>query len=182
MTGEVTTLDGRILTPFGWLAGRVRCSSAILAVELNGSAYGRVFSIAHTNPYFTVDGISRSLNAGYVERERMTASFSQFSTKSFSAGFGIGYPLSENQFVNFGLSYSHEDLATVFSSSTQLRKAATFVHGTSTTTPSGRRSRTASSPSSTTALHARSPSTRTRAVRRSPSPMSLMSADQAPAR
>jgi outer membrane protein insertion porin family len=92
-----------------------------LAIDLNGSAYGRVFSIAHTDPYFTVDGISRSLSAGYVERERLTASFSQFSTQTFNTGFGIGYPLSENQFVNFNLIYSHEDLATVYSSSTQLR-------------------------------------------------------------
>ncbi len=92
-----------------------------LALELNGSSYGRVFSVAHTDPYFTHDGISRSLNASYIERERLTSSFSQFSTETWSTGFGVGYPLSENQFVNFGLNYSHEDLSTVFSSSTQLR-------------------------------------------------------------
>ena len=92
-----------------------------LALEFNGSQYGRVFSIAHTDPYFTNDGVSRSLSASYIERERLTSSFSQFSTQTYSAGFGAGYPLSENQFVNFGLTYSHEDLSTVFSSSTQLR-------------------------------------------------------------
>jgi outer membrane protein insertion porin family len=92
-----------------------------LALELNGGQYGRAFSVAHTDPYFTVDGISRSLNASYIERERLTSSFSQFSTATYSAGFGVGYPVSENQYVNFGLSFSHEDLTTVFSSSTQLR-------------------------------------------------------------
>jgi outer membrane protein insertion porin family len=92
-----------------------------LALDLNGSQYGQVFSIAHTDPYFTNDGVSRSLSASYVERERLTSSFSQFSTQTYSTGFGAGYPLSENQFVNFGLTYSHEDLSTVFSSSTQLR-------------------------------------------------------------
>jgi len=92
-----------------------------LATEFNGGEYGKALSVAHTDPYFTVDGISRSLNASYIERERLTSSFSQFSTATYNAGFGIGYPLSENQFVNFGLSGSHEDLTTVFSSSTQLR-------------------------------------------------------------
>jgi outer membrane protein insertion porin family len=92
-----------------------------LAVELNGGRYGRVFSVAHTDPYFTIDNVSRSLNASYVERERLTSSFSQFTTQTYSAGFGMGYPISENQYLNFGLTYSHEDLATVFSSSTQLR-------------------------------------------------------------
>ena len=57
-----------------------------LAVELNGGRYGQVFSVAHTDPYFTIDGISRSLSASYVERERLTSSFSQFTTQTYSAG------------------------------------------------------------------------------------------------
>jgi outer membrane protein insertion porin family len=92
-----------------------------LALELNGGRYSQVYSVAHTDPYFTADGVSRSLHASYVERERLTSSFSQFSTSTYSAGFGVGYPISENQYLNFGLTYSHEDLTTVFSSSTQLR-------------------------------------------------------------
>jgi outer membrane protein insertion porin family len=92
-----------------------------LAVELNAGNYSRVFSVAHTDPYFTMDNVSRSLNASYVERERLTSSFSQFATSTWSAGAGLGYPLSEDQYLNFGLTYSHEDLATVLSSSTQLR-------------------------------------------------------------
>ena len=92
-----------------------------LAVEVNGGRYGQVFSVAHTDPYFTADGISRSLSASYVERERLTSSFSQFTTQTYSAGFGVGYPISEAQFLNLGLAYSHENLATASSSSVQLR-------------------------------------------------------------
>jgi outer membrane protein insertion porin family len=92
-----------------------------LALELNGGNYSRVVSVSHTDPYFTADNVSRSLNAAYVERERLTTSFSQFTTKTYTAGTSLGYPLSESQYLNFGLSYSHEDLATVLSSSTQLR-------------------------------------------------------------
>jgi outer membrane protein insertion porin family len=92
-----------------------------LALELNGGTYSRVFSVSHTDPYFTADNVSRNLNAAYVERERLTTSFSQFTTKTYTAGTSLGYPLSESQYLNFGLSYSHEDLATVLSSSTQLR-------------------------------------------------------------
>jgi len=92
-----------------------------LAVELSGGKYGQVYSVAHTDPYFTADGVSRSFNASYVERDRITSSFSQFTTETYNAGFGFGYPLSEDQFFNVGLQYSHENLATAFSSSTQLR-------------------------------------------------------------
>ena len=92
-----------------------------LALELNGGKYNKVFSLSQADPYFTVDGMSLSLNGGYVEQARLTSSFSQFTTKTYTTGFSLGYPLSEDQGVNFGLSYSHSDLATVFSSSTQLR-------------------------------------------------------------
>jgi outer membrane protein insertion porin family len=92
-----------------------------LAMEFNGGRYGQVYSISHTDPYFTVNGVSRSISASYIERERLTSSFSQFSTSTYSTGLGIGYPISEDQYVNFGLTYSHEDLSTMLSSSTQLR-------------------------------------------------------------
>jgi outer membrane protein insertion porin family len=92
-----------------------------LSLELNGGKYGQVYSVAHTDPYFTVDGISRSFSASYVERERLTSSFSQFTTQTYNAGAGVGYPISETQYLNLGLQYSRENLATVSSSSTQLR-------------------------------------------------------------
>jgi len=105
----------------GYIDSNLFGSGDRLSLEMNGGRYGQVFSVAHTDPYFTADGVSRSLNASYIERERLTSSFSQFSTSTYSAGLGVGYPISENQYVNFGLTYSHEDLTTVLSSSTQLR-------------------------------------------------------------
>ncbi len=92
-----------------------------LALELNGGSYSQVFSIQHTDPYFTVDGLALSLNAAYVERDRLTSSFSQFTTRTYQAGFSFGYPITENQYLSLGLGFSHEDLATVRSSSSQLR-------------------------------------------------------------
>jgi outer membrane protein insertion porin family len=92
-----------------------------LAIELNGGRYGEVYSVAHTDPYFTRDGISRSLHGSYAERERLTSSFSQFTTRTWSSGISFGVPISESQFFNLGLGYSHENLATVSSSSSQLR-------------------------------------------------------------
>jgi outer membrane protein insertion porin family len=92
-----------------------------LAVDLNGGNYSRIFSVSHTDPYFTRDNVARSLSASYVERERITSSFSQFTTKTWSAGFGLSYPLSEAQYLNFGLNYGHEDLAAPLTTSTQIR-------------------------------------------------------------
>jgi outer membrane protein insertion porin family len=92
-----------------------------LAIELSAGRYSKIYSVAHTDPYFTRDGISRSLHGSYVERDRLTSSFSQFTTSTWSSGLGFGFPISESQFFNLGVNYSHEDLATVSSSSSQLR-------------------------------------------------------------
>jgi outer membrane protein insertion porin family len=92
-----------------------------LALELSAGRYNEIFSVAHTDPYFTRDGISRSLSASYVQRDRLTSSFSQFSTETWSAGASMGFPISENQFFSLGVNFSHEDLATVSSSSSQVR-------------------------------------------------------------
>jgi outer membrane protein insertion porin family len=92
-----------------------------LAVNLNCGKYSKVFSVDHTDRYFTPDGVSRSLSASYVEQDRLTSSFSEFTTETYSAGFSIGYPIAEEQYFNLGLAYAHQNLATAFSSSTQLR-------------------------------------------------------------
>ena len=40
-------------------------------LEINGGRYSKVYSIAHTDPYFSNDGMSLSLNAGYVEQAQV---------------------------------------------------------------------------------------------------------------
>lgn len=92
-----------------------------LAVELNAGRYSQVYSVAHTDPYFTKNGVALSLNGSFVKRDRLTQSFSQFTTETWAAGASVAYPISERQYLHLGVSYSHEDLATVASSSTQLR-------------------------------------------------------------
>ena len=92
-----------------------------LGVELNGGHYSKIYSVTHTNPYFTADNVSLSLDGSYIERERLTSSYSPFTTTTAEAGASVSYPLSEAEYVNFGITTSHEDLATSILSSTQLR-------------------------------------------------------------
>jgi outer membrane protein insertion porin family len=92
-----------------------------VALELSGGAYSRVYDISYTDPYFTVDGISRTVNFSYRDIERLTSSYSQFSTKLYTAGTQFAYPITELQTVSFGASFEHAELATPLSSSVQLQ-------------------------------------------------------------
>jgi len=92
-----------------------------IALELNTGRYSKVYSLSHTNPYTTIDGVSRSVNFSYADVSQLTSDYSDFSTKTYLAGLDFTYPITERQSVRFGASLSHAELATVSTSSTQLQ-------------------------------------------------------------
>jgi outer membrane protein insertion porin family len=92
-----------------------------LALNLSGGAYSKVYDISYTDPYLTVDGISRTVNFSYRDVDRLTSSYSQFSSKLYSAGTEFAYEITELQSIRFGTSIEHAELATPLSSSLQLQ-------------------------------------------------------------
>jgi outer membrane protein insertion porin family len=92
-----------------------------LALNVSGGAYSKLYDLSYTDPYLTVDGISRTINLSYRNIDRLTSSYSQFSTKLFSAGNEFSYEITELQSIRFGASFEHAELATPLSSSEQLQ-------------------------------------------------------------
>jgi outer membrane protein insertion porin family len=87
------------------------------SVNLSGGAYNKVYSITQTDPYWTIDGVVRTLNFSYSDVSQFIASSSQFSTKLLSAGISFSYPLSEYQYVSLGGNIQDAQLVTVSGSS-----------------------------------------------------------------
>jgi len=92
-----------------------------IALELNTGRYSKVYSVSHTDPYTTIDGVSRTVNLSYADVSQLTSDYSDFSTKTYLAGLDYTYPITERQSVRFGASLAHAELATVSTSSTQLQ-------------------------------------------------------------
>jgi outer membrane protein insertion porin family len=92
-----------------------------VALNVSGGAYSKVYDLSYTDPYLTVDGISRTVNFSYRNVDRLTSSYSQFSTKLFSVGSEFAYEITELQSIRFGASVEHAELATPLSSSVQLQ-------------------------------------------------------------
>lgn len=61
-----------------------------------------------TDPYWTLDGISRGYNLFYRETDYKDSDISTYSTDAYGAGINFGYPISELARLNFGASL--EDL------------------------------------------------------------------------
>jgi outer membrane protein insertion porin family len=67
-------------------------------------------SINYTNPYYTDNGVSRGFYARYSEFSRREANISSFSTSQAAAGVNFGFPLTEVDFLRFGLGAQEVDI------------------------------------------------------------------------
>ncbi|WP_368087066.1 outer membrane protein assembly factor BamA [Halomonas sp. QHL1] len=57
-----------------------------------------------TDPYWTLDGISRGYNLFYRETDYADSDISTYSTDAYGGGINFGYPVSELSRLNFGAS------------------------------------------------------------------------------
>ncbi len=81
-----------------------------VAVDINSGKYQKSFQFSHTDPYTTIDGVSRTISMGYRDITQYTSAASDFSTKTLSAGLDYGYPLTEFQSLRAGLGFQKSDL------------------------------------------------------------------------
>jgi outer membrane protein insertion porin family len=83
-----------------------------VAAEVNGGQYSKVFSLSHTNPYTTIDGVARTVSATWRRINQFTSSSSDFKTETGTLGLDYGWPISEFQSLRAGLAAQHSDLFT----------------------------------------------------------------------
>ncbi len=91
-------------------------SGNALALAVNTSKINRTVSLAFTEPYWTVDGISRTLEGYYRTTDATSLAVSQYASKTYGAAVAYGVPISETDSINFGFRYEHTDL-TLFDNS-----------------------------------------------------------------
>ena len=97
-----------------------------VALNIDAGAYNKIYSFSETDPYRTVDGLSRTLSLSYRDSTQFTSETSAFGSKNIALGMTYGYPITEYQGVSLGASLQHIDLLTYASSSAQ--QAVDWVH------------------------------------------------------
>ena len=90
-----------------------------VGLEVNSGRYQKLYSLSHTDPYRSIDGIRRTVSLNYRDITQFTSASSDFSTET--AGFTVdyGYPIGEYQTVSFGATFQHNELATTDGSNQQ---------------------------------------------------------------
>ncbi|MEA3220377.1 outer membrane protein assembly factor BamA [Immundisolibacter sp.] len=74
-----------------------------VSVNFSNSDYSRVYSVSHTNPYATVDGVSRTVSAFVRSTDAADANLSEYDTSSVGGNWGYNVPLSEFDSFGFGV-------------------------------------------------------------------------------
>jgi len=95
-----------------------------VALQATSGKYQNFYSLSHTDPYRSMDGVRRTASINYRDITQFTSASSDFSTTSAGATLDYGYPVSEYQQISFGLSYQHAEL---LASSSSTRQAQEWV-------------------------------------------------------
>jgi len=81
-----------------------------LSLNLNTDRANRVYSASFTDPYYTVDGISRTVSASYRKRDAAKESISDYQSDSYGLSIAYGIPLTEVDTLSLGIGFNAIDL------------------------------------------------------------------------
>jgi len=81
-----------------------------LSVNVNTDSANTVYNISFTNPYHTIDGVSRTISLSFAKRDAAEEEINDFQTDSYSANINYGIPLTEFTTLRLGYGWSHVEL------------------------------------------------------------------------
>jgi outer membrane protein insertion porin family len=83
-----------------------------VAIELNGGAFSKVYTVAWTNPYTNIDNLQRTISASYRDVTQFVSSSSNFSSQTLTLGPTWAYPITESMYLRFGAVFEKSSLLT----------------------------------------------------------------------
>ena len=109
-TGSVSLGAGfssteKVALSFGIRQENAFGSGNYLATEINTSRFNRTIVVSTTDPYFTPEGISRTVDLFHRTNRPYLGDLNAYSLVSSGAGLRFGVPFSEIDTVFFGLNY-----------------------------------------------------------------------------
>ena len=83
-----------------------------LGVQVNTSKINTVYSLSFTQPYWTVDGVSRGFDLYQRNVDPSSLSLGQYRTSTLGGQARIGVPFTDIDTVSFGLGYEQTGITT----------------------------------------------------------------------
>jgi outer membrane protein insertion porin family len=86
-------------------------SGNALSLGVNTSKYDRTYSMLFTQPYYTVDGVSRTIELYDKSLDPTGLDISQYSSSTLGAALGFGVPITETDTINVGGRFEHTKIS-----------------------------------------------------------------------
>ncbi|SPL69007.1 outer membrane protein assembly factor BamA [Acinetobacter stercoris] len=104
--GGITFQAGLSQTNFFGTGNRV-------AMDFSRSETQDYYNLSVTDPYFTIDGVSRGYNA-YYRKTKLNSDYNvnNYVTDSYGGGLTFGYPIDENQNISAGITLDNTKVTT----------------------------------------------------------------------
>ena len=83
-----------------------------LQVNINTDSANTIYDLSFTDPYYTLDGVSRSLSAFYRTRNAARQDIVNFQTDTYGVNINYGIPLSEYNTLRLGYGYRNVAIKT----------------------------------------------------------------------
>src|SRR5712671_8153952 len=90
-----------------------------VALEINAGKYNKNYVFSHTDPYTTIDGVSRTTSLAYRDSSQFVSASPQLSSQQVSAAMRWAYPILEYQSLQVGVSANESTLLTTQGYSSQ---------------------------------------------------------------
>ncbi len=91
-----------------------------VSFAFNNSDINTVYSFSYTNPYYTIDGISRGFGSYYRETDADEANLSDYTTDSFGANVSFGIPITEYERIYLNTEYENIELKPTIASPSEV--------------------------------------------------------------
>ncbi len=76
-----------------------------VTVQVNSSKINTVYALSYTDPYYTLDGVSRGFDVYTRKLDAIDSGFGQYRTKTTGGNIRFGVPITEIDTIQYGLGY-----------------------------------------------------------------------------
>ena len=85
-----------------------------VSAQINSGRTNRAYVLSYTNPYYTVDGVSRGFDLYHrINDTTQLSNVDHYKIKTTGAGIRYGIPVTETDTVSFGLAYERSAISLV---------------------------------------------------------------------
>lgn len=81
-----------------------------LGINFSNDDANKVYSLSFTDPYHTIDGVSRSLSFSYRKRDALEEEISNYLENTYGATVNYGIPLTEYDRIRLGFGFERTEI------------------------------------------------------------------------